>query len=168
MKFEDLKQLPRRNEVELGPRVKTIAYCCENAFLLKHEISTVIFGVKSGMRTIDVHKAEEFEHKRRTLENIIQIAQKERDAYSARLDKRIVTREVLYASSCKGEDEDDALLLFGNGRGHSLQGISERVVQPSRIPSATNDYRQDHPGWIDRPLRNEKSSVSRDLVCRQV
>lgn len=80
-----LKQLPRESDIESSAPVKEITYRFGNAFSLKEKYSAFIFGLKSNIQTIVADETEELGDRKRSFENLTQIARKVEEAYRARL-----------------------------------------------------------------------------------
>lgn len=114
-------------------RVNTLAYRYGNAFSLENKNSGIILGLQSAIQTIVVHETKELDDKRRTYENVFQIAQKEDNAYRARLPNSLATRDGLYFGPQQQEDEEEALMLYGK-KGPLDTGHTKKSVAAHKDP----------------------------------
>lgn len=79
--------------------------------MLEGKIPKLLFGLQSTTQTIVAHKTKELDNKRRSFDNIVQIAQKEGETYQTRLTELAVNQDAFYFSSRSDENSKDHAFL---------------------------------------------------------
>lgn len=95
-----------------------------------------------------MHESDTLDDKRRTLENVIQIAQKRSEPYHARLTKRVVDCEALCGAP--QHDEGETTMVYWNKESIHNKTRQKKGILSQPISVPFGNYRRDRPRWVDQ------------------